>query len=387
MAAAMLFACDGNVDNGDGSVSGSELKLTADKTIIQTFDGDFATLSVTLDGEAVTEEVVFYKGKGKDKKPIALPDFRFATEEAGEHVLTASYGTYISEELTIKAISVELPAVPADPNPGSTDFKARMLVTEVTTTGCTYCPGMKSILHPALEDKDIEGKVVFATCHNTTMNSVADPAYIHTSYASYSPPYILCDMFDGFGYYRTWGANDVIKQLNSIYEDKRELGPAAGIAVNSSLVGGQLVARATVKPSATANYRIGAFLLEDGVYGKQTGGGVQDWMSTHNNVVRYIDSQYYAGQTEMFFGHSLGKLESGKTADYVFVWDLDAIWAAGTKKCDAYAGSDWAPRKDENLHIAVFVTTLGETDKGDQFYYVNNVTDCPANGSVPYEYR
>ncbi len=382
VAAAMFFACEGTVDNGeDGGDTGSVLKLTADKNLIQTFGGDFATLSVTLDGEPVKEGVVFFDG---NSNILEIDGFKFKAETPGEYQIIASYGTYLSEAVSVKAVSVALPETLADPNPGSTEFKARMLVTEVTTTGCGYCPGMKSILHPALEDESIAEKVVFTSCHNGIIG-VADPAYVHTTYADFDPPYLYCDMYAGFGYFQTWGAGDVISLLNKIYGQKQN--GAAGIAVSSSLADGQLVAKVTVKPSVTGDYRVGAFLLEDGVYGKQTGTGVQDWMSTHNSVIRYVDSRYYTTSGEKFYGHSIGKINAGETSDYVFVWMLDDIWTAGSEKGDIYGGTPWAPFVEEKLHLAVFVSTIGKDEKGNEIYYVNNVVDCPANGKKPFEYR
>ncbi len=377
-AAAMLFSC-GEKENPE-----SEFKIAADKNLIQTFGGDYATITVTLGGKPVKEEVVFFDG---NNKPIEIPDFKFSTTTPGEHKIIASYGTYISEPLSIMAISVKLPETPTDPKPGSTEFKSRMLVTEVTTTGCTFCPGMKSILHPALEDKGLADKVVFTSCHNRTIGNVADPAYVHTSYADFNPPYLFCDMYTGTGYYQTWSSNDIIKKLDEFYAQKQN-GGTAGIAASSSLADGQLVTKVTVKPSVTGNYRIGAFLLEDGVYGKQTGGGVQDWMSTHDSVIRYIDSKYFSGDGgERFFGHSMGKIEAGSTADYAFVWMLDEIWTAGSDKSEIYGGSVWKPFVEEKLHLAIFVSTVGEDENGNQFYYVNNVIDCPANGQKPFDYK
>lgn len=140
----------------------------------------------------------------------------------------------------------------------------------------------------------------------------------------------------------------------------------------------------TVKAAVDAEYRIGAFLLEDGIYGVQSGGSAEDWMNTHDGVIRYIDSQYGKDQ---YFGHSVGVVEKGCTADYVFDWDLDVIWSEGALKGEQYGNYYWDEFVMENLHLVVFVSTIGTDDKGNQFYYVNNVIDCPINGLTPYEYK
>ncbi len=256
-AAAMLFSCE-KPGNDEGLV------LKSDKNLVQTFGGDFATLTVTLDGKAVTEGVTFFDG---DNKVVEIPDFKFSATEPGEYKLIASYGTYLSEPLSISAISVEIPKTPADPNPGSTSFKARVLLSEFTTTGCKYCPGMKGLVHASMEDAAMADKLVLTECHSGTMGGVKDAGYIKTGYEDFSGstgfPFMFCDMYLGFGYYPTWTVNDINKIFNDLHSHKEA--DAAGIAVVSSLKDGQMVVKVTVKAAKSGNYRIGAFLLEDGI--------------------------------------------------------------------------------------------------------------------------
>lgn len=387
MAAVMLFSCNGD-DNG-GSTGNKTLTITSDKNLIQTFGGDYATLTVKLGGEVVTEDVMFFDAKNNI---LDIVDFKFATDKAGKHEIWASYGTYNSEPISIMAISVEIPATPADPQPSSTAFKARTLITEFTTVGCTACPGMKNLLHKVLNDeehKEFADQLVMMECHSGLVNSVADQCFIATGYDEFCGiqgyPTVNIDMFSTFSNYKL-APSDFRAQVNTIFDYKKDL--AAGIAVNSSLVDGQVIAKVTVKSAAKGNYRVGAFLVEDGVYGKQLGGEAQDWMDTHDGVVRHIDALYYSGGGERYYGFSIGEIAKGATADYVFVWDLDAIWAEGSDKAQIQGGGKpWAERVDENLHMVVFVTTVGEDEKGNQFYYVNNVIDCPLDGQTPYEYK
>ncbi len=382
MAAAMLFSCE--KPNGDDSETGA-LTLTSDKNLIQTFGGDFATLTVKLGDDVVTEGVTFFDDKNNI---LDIKDFKFSTSKAGEHVIWANYGTSNTDPISIKAISVEIPATPADPKPNSTEFKTRALVTEFTTTGCTYCPNMKTLLHTALENPSTADQVVLTACHSGLINNVKDPAYVRTEYDDFCGvsgfPYLCCDMYMGFNNYTT-PVNEVIAMFDELCSVKEE--GAAGIAVNSSLVDGQLVAKVTLKAAQTATYRIGAFLLEDNVYGQQVSASA-DWMHNHDGVIRYIDSKYTnkAGKAQ-FYGHSVGNVAEGKTADYVFVWDLDKIWEEGSNYGELYGGCAWEPFVEENLHLAVFVSTIGSDDKGNEFYFVNNVIDCPINGNTPYEYR
>ncbi len=386
MAAAMLFSCHGTIDPNDPSYTGPEpgpeptpgdqtLCISSDKNLIQTFD-DYATITVTLGDEVITEGVSFYDGKNK---PVEIPDFKFSTTEATEHVLWASYGTYISDKITINAINVKIPQTPADPDPKRTDFKTRILITEFTGNGCQFCPFMKSIIHEAMNKESMKDKMILTTCH--TFNS-SDPAYFNEmdfkEFCNVSGyPNVRLDMYQSFNDYRR-PVQEFVDIVDLLYNAKKDV--AAGIAVNSSLSGNQLVIKATVKSAETAEYRVGAFLLEDGIYGKQTS-GTEEWMDTHDGVISHIDAKYISGASARFYGHSLGEIEKGKTADHVFVWDVDKIENA------RLIGGNRKEFVRSNLHVAVFVSTVGTDGKGNEYYYVNNIIDCPVNGLTPYEYR
>lgn len=399
MAAVVLFSCQGTVDpdqiepNPDPNPEKPtpekpkpepedlELKLTASRNLVQV-NVDEVILTVYLGDEVITDDVTFYDG---NFKVLNIPNFRYIAPKAGDQVIWASYGTYNSDEILIKAIDIPIPETPEDPQPESTDFKARVLMTEFTTTGCAYCPNMKILLHNALSDESVADKVVLTACHSGLINGKADPAFVKTTFDDFCNvsgfPNVNFDMYYSFGNY-TVGASEMRQLINNMYSVKADV--AAGIAVNSALYDESLVAKVTVKAAVDAEYRIGAFLLEDGIYGVQSGGSAEDWMNTHDGVIRYIDSQYGKDQ---YFGHSVGVVEKGCTADYVFDWDLDVIWSEGALKGEQYGNYYWDEFVMENLHLVVFVSTIGTDDKGNQFYYVNNVIDCPINGLTPYEYK
>ncbi len=392
LAAAVLFSCRGNEDDptGNGGIpeipADAKLVLATDKTYIQTYDGDFATLTVTLAGKPLTEGVVFMDG---NNKVVELDAFKFSTTKEGKYEFRATYGTFISEKISITALSVPIPESPADPKPSGKDFKARVLVTEFTTVGCQWCPQMKTNLHDALEDETLADKVVLTACHASILEGIPDPCFIKTGYDEFAafegPPYVFCDMYSGFPLYRQWTGANVAGVFNELYDSKSQV--AAGIAVNSTYEDGKIVARVNVKASVEGTYRVGAFLLEDGIYAEQQNAD-EDWMHTHDGVIRYIDSQYYTGAAEQYYGHALGTIESGETVDFVFAWDIEEIWAQGSRNCELYGGSiPWDERVDENLHLAVFVSSIAADDRGNEFYYVNNVIDCPVSGITQFEYR
>ncbi len=377
LAAAMLFSCRGNIepDGGDEVEPGveGELKISADKNLIQTFD-DFATITVTLGDKKLTEGVVFYDGKDNI---IEIPDFKFTAASAGVYEIWASYETYITEKISITAIAMEIPQTPNDPQKESTDFKERVLLTQFTGIKCQFCPFMKNLIHSAMENKEVADRLVTTYCHTFSSNN--DPAYISTTYDDFAGidgwPYVFIDMCYATDNYNM-SIDNFTGVINSLYNFKK--GAAAGIAVNSSVAENQLVAKVTVKAAKDGNYKVGAFLLEDGIKAAQTG-ATQDWMNTHNNVIRYIDAK--TGRN--YYGHSIGKIEAGKTTDRIFVWDLEEIWNKG----NIAASSLWTPFNMDNLHLVVFVTTVGKDTDGKEVEYISNVIDCPIEGQTQFEYN
>jgi hypothetical protein len=410
-AAVMLFSCSGTIDPGDGLGGGEnngnvdnsgtgnngggqlvpkELVVTADKKFVQTFDGDFVTLTVTLGEETLTDGVTFYDA---DDNEIPVENFKFMTDKAGEHKIFAAYGTYFSQPVTVTAVAVAIPESPLDKSPENVNFRPRVLMTQFTTTGCSYCPQMKILLKKALTGDYLE-KVVKVDCHSLIINNRNDPAYVdledfQDQCRVSGLPSVNLDMNQTDGNYLmpTIQMQEYIDSWIAFKDGK-----AAGISVNSVSTDSQIVTKVTVKAAETGTYRVGLMLLEDNIVADpkldqtQLGSGVEDWMNTHNSVVRYMDSKYPSGSGFSYYGHSLGEIAKGATSDYLFILDLPSIWDAGSLKAE-HNKSTWAKTwVKEELHLAVFVTTVG-TDGKNEFYYVSNVVDCPIDGETPFEYK
>ena len=380
-AAVMLISCGG--DGPDGSVSGV-LEIKPDKTLIQSDGEDYATLAVTLDGVAVTSDVVFYEGT----TPVDVEDFKYFTTEAGDHEIWASYQTYVSDPVKISAISVPIPATPVDPNPASTDFRPRVMAIHFTGTACGYCGAMMDALKDAYADEEFCESIVKASVHNYQyVDSCKDPAYLTWDWATstlkvvnlnepgkvtgISNPTVVLDYTYGYYYYTSGtSSSQYMGYVDEVLQSKKD--EACGIAVNAKLADGQVVAKVTVKAAKAGNYRVGAMLLEDGIQARQTSSEID----IHDACVRHIDASEKIGNREQDYGHSLGKIEAGKTADYLFIWNLADL----QKKNDPnYYWNDFV---EENLRMAVFVTTV----KNDA-YYVNNAVNVNFNEELPFEYK
>lgn len=369
-AAVMLVACRGNNDDPNQGQTGSgKLEITTDKTLIQSNGSDIATLTVTLDGAVVKDGVEFFDAK---LNPLDIVDGKFSVTAPGEYQVWATYGTAYSDKVTIRAITIPVPATPSDPKPASTDFKAKVLLTQFTGTACGYCPGMMLKLHPVLEDPAMADKIVWVASHSYGWNaSYPDPASISSDFCDVlggQHPSLNLDLKLKFLNTAANNTEALRGYVNEFCEAKKEV--ASGIAVNVKLADDVVVAKVTIKAAETAEYRVGGFLLEDGLKATQISAS-ETWMNTHNACIRHIDA------TNNYRGHKIGKINKGETVDYAFVWDLNKIWK------QPLAEKKWKEWVEENLRVAFFVTC----PDADGNYSVNNAVECAVNSQLKFEYK
>ena len=363
-AAVMLLSCGEKEDNpGGGTEAQAVFQLVADKDVIQSNGSDVSTLTVYLDGVDVTAESVIYND---DKEVVSLTDGKFTATEDGEYKFWASYGTYTTFDkgkddsgmITVRAISVAVPETVVDPDVNNTSFVHRAFLTQYTGTGCGYCPYMIKIIRELMADNTIPGKAVLAAVHSY---SNADPAYISAPKVN-NYPYMHINLEQGFSH--TQGSAPLYAEVNSIAASDAK----AGISVNPILYEdkGILVLKVSVKAAVDGDYRVGAWLLEDGIYGQQSDyDGVGDSsFNTHENCVRSIDSRF-DGE---WAGKELGTIKAGQTLEKTFVMDVKLTGAK--------------PWKVENLHLAMIVSS-----KVGSRYVVCNAVDCPIGASTPFEYK
>lgn len=359
-AAVMLFAaCEEKPIGGDEPddpeiPADAQLVLEVDKLIIRANGEDAATFTVTIDGKTLTEGVTFFDG---DNKVVELgPDFKFTVTEAGEYSFWANYKTFNSNSVSVTSVMTDVPETPADPNPESTSFVRRVLITKFTGQECQFCPNATASLHKFFNEHELAANAVKTEAHTFTSN---DPAFFSGSFYSVSAfPTVIVD----------WAvqSTDVsYDNLVSMISERYEAEEAkAGIAVNSKYADGSITLKVAVKAAETGQYRVGAWLLEDNIQGEQKGaptGEENSWYHEFDGCIRIADSK----QGSMYSGVKLGVIDEGKTAEKMFTWTLKENW------------------KVENLKLCVFVSV---PDAAGRSYYVNNVITAPIDGIKQFEY-
>lgn len=369
---AMLFVGCGHVNGGEGQGDNNGLILKADNYEIYDNGGadehGIATFRLTFNGQPVTEGYTIY-----DENDNPIMGNTFSSTEIGYYEFWAEYGAAMTKTnigITVVATPPAAPAVPTDNNPSKLNFHRRVMLIQFTGTGCGYCPSMVTALHAIAANEETKNSFVLAAAHIggyasgdpalMTEGKTLDDAFGITSY-----PNLIVDMVPNVG--RVYATEAYLKsQINTALNRVNVKG---GIAANTEYHADKnyVMVTALVKAKETAEFRIGAWLLEDGIEGIQTVYADANTVeginyNIHNNCIRKVKSQQPTDDLD-FTGLTLGTIEAGQTKPYEFAFPLKNVY------------------KSQNLHLILFIST-----KENGKWRVNNVVGAPIDGSVDFEY-
>lgn len=365
--AVMLVSCGDKESAVDTGFKSPDFQLIVTNDVFKNDGVDGAKFTALWEGTDVTSssDVTFWDNKHEE---LQLENGVLKSTKEGIFQVYARYGTMSTFDkyarnqglISVRAVSYEVPTVAADPKPGNTSFVHRAFLTQYTGTNCPNCPLMIDVLRELIKDNTIPSKAVHAAVHSYSGQGAQDPAYIsNPSVNNY--PYLEVDLNQGF---MTDGKN--ASTLRTLVNQSVATDAKAGVSVNSVYYPEKktLVAKVQIKAHVDGLYNIGAWLLEDNIFGEQAG-GKDDSYDYHNNCVRVADSYYY----DTYFGHFVGELKAGETAEKTFIMeDKKNAWNA------------------DNLHLAAFVSH-GYRKNGKTYYTVANAVDAPINGETQYEYK
>ena len=255
--------------------------------------------------------------------------------------------------------------LPEDPYPSALDFSQKMLLLDHTGTQCGNCPLMIMALDELEKDSEYASSYTLASVHsyagdpmgNSLIQEISKP-YVANGWPTTNVNF----RNNGVGAYERYQmTTDKLKAL--IDEDRKTLVPS-GVASIATLEDRELTLTLSIKAGEEGRYRVGAFVLEDGINAKQSNyapeiTGDRDF-NTHNNVVRTVVGRDPNGG---FTGIDLGRVRKGETAFTVETVEL---------------GSGW---KLENCYLVLYVTEqIGDT------YVCVNSSYAPINGEASFEY-
>ena len=341
-------------------------------TVIET-GKDRAILIVRYDGTVLNEGYDIYDLATNEK--VSLPTMSvtsvsgtvyklpyYSASTAGSQSFWVSYKTYDTSKnpLTVTAVDFEIPTRPTDPQPDNLQFKHRSMIIQFTGLGCGFCPFMISALRDVLTDETYGSKAVLAALHTYSGDPFA-PAdkSIDRLFGVTGYPYVMFDMMKGFGNY---GYTTNVSYLKKFIDSSLSTPAQAGISLRASKDDKTLIVRMTVKAAAAGKFRVGAWVLENGLTGRQANYGMDGEFNTHDNVVRLADSKNGSSYT----GHDIGYLNAGDSSDYLFVIKLDPEW------------------NQNECHLVLFVST---PDDNGNYVITNAVATRSLTDAVTMEYE
>lgn len=348
-AATLMVGCGGDKPVDDKKpVGGATLK--ADVLSLEV--NNPITFTVTAeDGTDITADATIYD-KTHDFQAVSNP---YTPTEDGKYEFYAVVGNAITETIEVTVLPT-IPELPADTNEASTAFKHRILLVDHTGNTCGYCPQMMLALKEVAETGDYHSKYYEAMAHTYASSDPATSAAanaISSHYGVTSYPTLTYN----FAYSTTssYNAEHIKSQIDAQWKESAD----AGIAASASLATKSVVVNAEVKAAVENDYRITAWLLEDGIVANQTN-ATQEWMNTHDNAIRQ------ASTTNPISGQDLGTIKAGEKAQLAMSLEI--------------TGSKW---NRDNLKVMVIASAKNANGK----FEVVNVAICPVGDSVAYDYK
>ena len=343
---AMFAAC---TPGGDVTTATGDITLSAETVVEVNTPIHFVVKDSS--GANVTNGATIFD-KSHDFAQVENP---FTPTVDGDYTFYAVVGDAISKDFKV-TVTPEVPALPEDTDAANTSFKHRILLVDHTGNTCGYCPNMMKALKEIEESGDFDGKYYEAMSHsyaNTDPAFSGAAASISSHYGLQGYPTLTYNFYHPTS--SSYNAEHIKGQINALWKESAD----AGIAASTNLAAKSVVVNAEVKAAVDGEYSITAWLLEDGIYAKQTN-ATDEWMNTHNNAIRQ------AATTSPLTGYELGALKPGETAEQI----LNLTIARDTWNRD-------------NMKVMLIVSKKGDNKKFD----VANVVICPINDSVTYDYK
>lgn len=336
--------------------------LTANSTYIRC--GETITFAVTYAEEDVTSEATIYDYYTKAE--VTNP---YTPAEAAERVFYATYNNRTSKVLTVNVIPEYTPDLPEDANPESFDFNQRMLIVDHTGVGCGYCPNMKSMLKSLEENADYGYKFNIVYAYSFNQSEICYSSASKTFWNYYkdvcSTSYMPLTGYPSatFNYCRDYAAapGGIKTKIDEYWVEN----PSASVALAATIKDGKYVVNVEVKSAKSQNIHLALWVLEDGIYAKQSG-GYEEWMNNHHSVLR--DCLTGASKSDIS-GIDFGYIQANSTMSRVYQFDL-------------FEAAAW---NSDNFKIIAVISSPNE--EFDNRYEVIDTAMCAIDGTATHEYR
>lgn len=366
IAAAIFPSCSGkeNPDNPDALPDGVVIRSSA--SFIAAGGNESVTLTVYADGVDVTSDEGTTIFIVEDGSTSVYESTTWSSSEVCEVQFFASYNAEISERITVRAVS-GAEEVPEDPDAINYDFVKNTIILQATSVGCQYCPYLISALDEYSESGATRDNAIIAAAHANM--SVIDPMTSTASLAilnHYTLSMLPTAIFD---LDRTISLSSEATSALINSRVNLALGTSAKCGISAVVTGteaeGKVSVTARVKVGRAGNYRVAAWLLEDGIVADQYNSTSIPVDNIHDNAIRAISCS------------------SPVTGEYL---DGQQSWEQYTEG-DFYCEFDLEKAGVDNLgncHVVIFVTS---PRTGSSTYLLDNAVDVRINESIAYQYE
>ena len=250
----------------------------------------------------------------------------------------------------------EIPTLPVDPQPDNLSFNHKIMLLQHTGTACPNCPRLMVSLRELAGDKDYADKYQHVASHSYNTD---DPAYSKAASQISGQSRVYPDLSFNLGAEST-GNDTSLPTIKSYIDQLHKDAADVGIAASASLKDNVVTVNVQIKAAVDNNYRVTAWLLEDGIEAGQDG-ATADWMHTHENALRAFSG---TSLNMGVYGEMLGDLKAGEKAEKVLTIALEEGWKAENCKVLAIANSSVEGRYD-----------------------LANCIICPIGETVSYDYK
>lgn len=342
----------GKKSNGEKvTAKGTGLVITSSSQ--ETTVGGSVTFTVNDgNGDVTSECKIHIVANGEDKE---LSGNTFTSEAIGMAAFYAVKGSTTSDALKVFTMD-------PDSNPDSYEnFVHKSIGLQFTAQGCGPCANMKKAI-TILEEQSYEDAVIVA-CHTKLMPDTMYPDFWETLWNNYKNNMqgipAICINLDPATTTGNLGAPEqTAENIKKTVSESMEAYPATS-ALSAIVYGDNgysINTHAVVKFAQAGEYKVSAWLLEDGIMGYQQ---TMQGDINHHDVLR-------AKSHEDVLGEEISISAAGKHSfDFSF-------------KASDMMNSD----KPENSHVIVFVTKKNEAGA----YILNNIIDCAYNATIPFAY-
>ena len=340
---------NGDSENEDEYQPIGNITITADNRAVSIGE----TITFTIIDESGNDVTPYSTVYNKTNNYQVVPN-PYIIDTVGVIELYATCGTTISDITAIESFN-NLRPLPVDDQPSNTTFNHRILVVGHVGTSTAYTTYMMQALKEVSQNCGYMYYEAMAYSWDSRDKTYSDAARVISDYYNITS-YATASYNMTYPYTSLYFAKEISNHISYLWKSN---GSEAGIA--ASVTGGDsmVVVNAEIKANVTNNYRITAWLLEDNIYDKQSG-ATEEWMYYHDNVIRNIAT------SNPISGFDLGTINAGKTATNKIILDIKS--------------PQWIT---DNMKVLLIVTAPDSNNN----YEVVNVTVCPINSDVKYDYK